>query len=788
MDQHKYLHRLLSLSLAAILSVGGLLPLGALAQDAPPPAPVPASITDDEGGPVVITGEVNYTDPFFTLGVASPMVILEDQAGFVDRNERFVMPEASQTIGQITSDFFESPFTYSLALPIEPQGTLRDVDNNGRADTGVMTFAVAYWTNTFGDPFLEVRDLYGGGWSTAYASTRVSEDWETRREVTGGKYLVYAPDDQQGFPSGFGSDAKLFTEDDPIVTLPQGYTIVDMDTDPFTYLRPAQAVVDLIEPAGSALADYSQESYADAFQSLVEKMRKEYAFTEAKGIDWDALLKKYLPRFEKADASGSASAYEAALREFSWEIPDGHINAGVPPGDDFQKIVGGGLGMGIRDVDSGATIVNFLTAGGPAADAGIQVGSEIVAIDGAPIDQYVEETTAWSGPFSTRHTDRLQKLRYATRFPVDTEVEVTYRNPGSNKDKTVTLTAVGEMESFGQSSFYSGATGFELPVEYHPIEGADYVYARITGFDDNSVLTVQLWERLILALNGQGVPGVVVDMRQNGGGAGFLADQMAAYFFEDELKLGNTGYYDKSLDEFKFDPRNEDQFYLPDSNLRYDGKVAVLVGPACASACEFFAYDMTLDDRAAIVGQYPTAGLGGSVNDVKMPEDLFFRMTVGRAVNDEGEIHIEGKGVAPTVQVPVTLETLTGGGDPVLDAAVAWLDGATQVATEDGGAIAVGESVDGQLTPGSRTQYTLDVSEGDKITISATDESGELDTVLRLYAEGELVYEQNESADGGPNAEIIDLDIPADLTLIVEVGSAGDALEGDYVLEVADAN
>jgi C-terminal processing protease CtpA/Prc len=787
MQNNRYLHRLLNLSLAAIVSVGVLLPMGALAQDATVPAP-PATIVDDEGGPVVITGAVNYTDPFFTMGVASPMVILEDQAGFVDRNERFIMPEASQTIGQITSDFFESPFTYSLALPIVPQGTLRDVDNNGAEDTGVMTFAIAYWTNTFGDPFLEVRDLYGGGWSTAYASTRVSEDWETRREVTGGKFLVYAPDDQQGFPSGFGDDGLLFTADDPIVTLPQGYTIVDMDTAPFTFSRPAEAVVDLIEPEGSALADYSQQSYAEAFTSLVEKMRKEYAFSEAKNIDWDALLARYLPRFERADANNSATEYEAALREFSWEIPDGHVNAGVPPGEEFQKIVSGGLGMGIRDVDTGETIVNYLTDGGPAAEAGIEPGAQIIALDGTPINQYVEETTAWSGPFSTAHNDRLQKLRYATRFPVGTDVEVTYQNPGSKSEETVTLTAVGEMESFSQSSFYSGSTGYELPVEYHPIDGTDYVYARITDFADNSVLTVQLWERMIQSLNSNGVPGVVVDMRQNGGGAGFLADQMAAYFFEDELKLGNTGFYDKSLDEFKFDPRNQDQFYLPDSSLRYDGKVAVLVGPACASACEFFSYDMTLDDRAAIVGQYPTAGLGGSVNDVKMPEDLFFRMTVGRAVNEDGEIHIEGQGVAPTVQVPVTLETLTSDGDPVLDAAVAWLDGATTVATEDGGAIAVGESVDGTLTPGSRTQYALDVNEGDKVNITATDENGELDTVLRLYIEGELVYEQDESADGGPNAEITDLDIPADLTLTVEVAGAGDVLEGAYILEVSDAN
>ncbi len=153
-------------------------------------------------------------------------------------------------------------------------------------------------------------------------------------------------------------------------------------------------------------------------------------------------------------------------------------------------------------------------------------------------------------------------------------------------------------------------------------------------------------------LNENGIPGLIIDMRQNGGGSGFLADQMAAYFFQEQLVLGSTGTYDEDLDDFYFDPRGEDRFYLPAEELRYDGPVAVIVGPNCASACEFFSYAMTLEDRAAIVGHYPTAGLGGSIDRLLMPEDEFFTFTQGRAVNAEGEIHIEGIGVQPTIRVP----------------------------------------------------------------------------------------------------------------------------------------
>jgi C-terminal processing protease CtpA/Prc len=126
--------------------------------------------------------------------------------------------------------------------------------------------------------------------------------------------------------------------------------------------------------------------------------------------------------------------------------------------------------------------------------------------------------------------------------------------------------------------------------------------------------------------------------------------------------------------EFYFDPRGEQRFYLPPPELRYDGNVAVLVGPNCASACEYFTYDMTLENRAAIVGQYPTAGLGGGQKIFVMPPDISLQFSVSRTVDSEGRIVIEGQGIAPTVRVPVTEETLFAESDPILDAAVDWLD------------------------------------------------------------------------------------------------------------------
>jgi hypothetical protein len=226
--------------------------------------------------------------------------------------------------------------------------------------------------------------------------------------------------------------------------------------------------------------------------------------------------------------------------------------------------------------------------------------------------------------------------------------------------------------------------------------------------------------------------------------------------------------------------------------------VAVLIGPNCNSACEFFAYDMTVQDRASVVGQYPTGGLGGSIDTVLMPEAEFFRYTAGRAVDMNGDIHIEGKGVPPTVKVPVTEETLFSDGDPVLDAAIDHLVSAGEEAAataaaeaaaiaenaQDGGELAIGDNVEGEFAPGQRVRYTLPVVTGDVVSIYLGDEAGELDTVLRLYdTDGNLLLESDE---GGGNASITDLEIPVDLTLVIEAATADDAGEGAYTLRVEE--
>ncbi|MGF1507553.1 MAG: S41 family peptidase [Anaerolineae bacterium] len=673
---------ILAVLTAAIIACGPLATAGgeptAVEQEPtgiPEPTSTPLVFTDAtstaQDGPVVINGSLSYSAPFFTDGVAQPVIILEDQTGFIDRDEDYIFPTSSQTLGQITSDFYTSPFTYTLALPIAPQGTLRDVDNDAEEETGVMVFAVAYWNNVWNDPYLERRDLYGGGWSGAYASTVVDEVNGEEGEIVGGKLVVYAPDDEQSFPSGFGEDEFLFTEDDPIMDLPAGWSVIDLDQDPFAIIRDAAVSIDLLEPEDAALEDYSDLGYLEAYEAMLELMSTEYSFTEYKNVDWEALDAEFRPRFEQADQRRSPREYALALRDLLWRIPDGHI--GFSFNDElisaFQEEAIASPGIVPVELADGRVLVEYVLPDSPAAGEGIQAGAELIAVNGQPIGEAASDVVPWFGPYSTEHNRRLGQIQFVLRFPPGARVELTYANPGESEE-TATLDTVLETDTL----FYTGddieLDGLELPLEYRLIND-NVAYVAIYSFFDNDLLTIELWERLMLELNANGINNLIIDMRSNGGGRGYLADQMAAYFFNEELPLGLGAYYDDDEGEFVVtEPEDAGTFFLPPEDLRYNGDIAVIVGPSCASACEFFSYNMTLQDRATIIGHYPTAGLGGGISEFEMPDDITVRFTISRGLDMDGNIHIEGIGVVPEVLVPLTEEAVFGDTDVLLQTAL----------------------------------------------------------------------------------------------------------------------
>jgi C-terminal processing protease CtpA/Prc len=623
-----------------------------------PPSPIqPGEANPDE--PIQIIGTIPFTSPFFINSIAEPYVLLEDEAGFVLRDREFEFPLASQTIGPVDL-IDDTTLSYTLSLPAVPAATLVDVDNDSQEDSGVMIFAVAYWSNTWGDPFLEERD--GTGWSNAYTSAFTDPNRDD--EIKGGTLIIWAPDDEQGFPSGFGSDELLFTEDDPITSVPAGYSIVDLNQEPFEIYKEARPEITLLE-GEVAVNDYSDISYEEAFDALFEKASREYPFTQEKNIDWDSLYSEYSARV--ADARNDTAFY-IAIRDFTYEIPDGHVGVTLDP-NVFYEERGGGIGLVLKELSDGRVLATQVLPGYPAAAEGIQVGAEIITWNGLPVGQAISAVQPYFGPYSTDHHRRVDQVSFLTRMPPGEQVTLTYQNPRSASPKEASMTSVVEYDSLFATIPYYNLDLLELPIQGQVLEDVGLGYIRVTTFSDDYNLLARTWERYIENLIDNEIPGVIIDIRTNGGGSGGLALDFAGYFFDEEIVLSINKYYNEITSEFE--PRDIPSRIEP-APLLYEGAIAVLVAPECASACEGFANALSQGGRSIVVGHYPTAGMFGEVGrgQYELPGDLSLQFPTGRPETPNGELYIENVGVVPDIVVPVTEESALGLEDTVLQEAI----------------------------------------------------------------------------------------------------------------------
>jgi C-terminal processing protease CtpA/Prc len=208
-----------------------------------------------------------------------------------------------------------------------------------------------------------------------------------------------------------------------------------------------------------------------------------------------------------------------------------------------------------------------------------------------------------------------------------------------------------------------------LPIQGEILEDSGIAYIKINSFSDDYNLTAQLWDQFIQKIIDNKVPGLILDVRTNGGGNPMLANDIAGYFFEKEIVL-SQGYYlsDKTG---QFEPEGLPEKVTPGPR-HYDGTVTILVSPDCVSACEGFAYAMSREGRATVIGNYPSAGAFGEVGrgQYDLPDKMSLQFPTGRPITPEGEILIEGQGVAPDITVPVTEDSAMGKVDSVLEKAV----------------------------------------------------------------------------------------------------------------------
>jgi C-terminal processing protease CtpA/Prc len=288
-------------------------------------------------------------------------------------------------------------------------------------------------------------------------------------------------------------------------------------------------------------------------------------------------------------------------------------------------------------------------------------------VDGVPVLQFLDETPLLLMSASTPHARRAVQAGTMLLGPVDSSVALTWRTADGSEQ---TATLVRELDASALLNALGSDVLFEDVITARMLDSG-IGYIRVTGFaSEISAADVWFGDEL-QALIDAGAQGIIIDMRDNGGGLLQLAMAMTGRFFPNYDRLFDL-YYADGTGGFAYRGYIEILVGEP----YYDGPVAVLVNEMTVSAPEFFAYAMQTDGRAIIVGHTPTSGAAGEVGDGQytLPGGLILQVPTGRSVDpDTGATLIEGTGVVPDLRVPVTSASLLSFEDEVLRAAEAAL-------------------------------------------------------------------------------------------------------------------
>lgn len=162
------------------------------------------------------------------------------------------------------------------------------------------------------------------------------------------------------------------------------------------------------------------------------------------------------------------------------------------------------------------------------------------------------------------------------------------------------------------------------------------------------------------------VKGLIIDVRNNGGGKIKNAETIASRFTDERKKVQYWQYKDGPGHDDFTDPIA--RYLEPGGDRQYQGPVIVLTNRSCYSATNFFAQIMkSLGDNILIMGD-STGGGGGLPVNRELPNGWIYRFSSTITTTVAGE-NIEF-GVAPDVRVDMKEEDLQEGRDTILEAAL----------------------------------------------------------------------------------------------------------------------
>lgn len=372
-------------------------------------------------------------------------------------------------------------------------------------------------------------------------------------------------------------------------------------------------------------------------------------FDRVPELDWNAVYLEYLGKVMAAETTRD---YYAVMLRLAPLLRDGHTNIWTPGelNREFYAV------PPVRTVlAEGRVLVKSVDEAGVAAS----VGDEITMIDGLPVHDYARQkvtplVSAGSPQDRDFQTYTVGLLRGSAADAVKLRLRAA---DGSERDATIARSA--DYQWPAEPVFRMLADGM--------------AYIRIDKFTDDSGLAA-FEAALPQILHARAL---VIDMRSNGGGNGEIGMKILTYLSRKPIPAassmvrGESAYLRETAGAMvSWTPMRNDGYVAPREQV-YEGPVALLTGPQTYSAGEDFAVSFRIMQRGQILGE-ATGGSTGQAINFKLPGGGGARVCAKRDAFPDGREFV-GVGVAPDIEVKLTVAALRSGADPVLDRAVAEL-------------------------------------------------------------------------------------------------------------------
>jgi carboxyl-terminal processing protease len=283
----------------------------------------------------------------------------------------------------------------------------------------------------------------------------------------------------------------------------------------------------------------------------------------------------------------------------------------------------GGIGAWIEQQGPGIFVLAIMHDR-PAAQAGVQDGDVLVAVDNTSI---TPETT-------------LQDVLTMVRGPIDTVVRISVHREGMDD---LLVFAITRQE-------------LEIPsVSWRLLEESPTIgYVKINLFSERTASELQEALDKLLA---QSAAQIILDLRDNGGGLLQTAIDVTSLFIKDGVVL----YEQKRDDQEKFYP-------VQPQDTIVDVPLIVLVNGGTASASEIVAGAIQDRGRGLLVGE-KTFGKGSVQFIYDLSDGSSLHVTAAHWLTPNRH-QIDGAGLLPDVEVVLKAEDREQGRDPQLEQAV----------------------------------------------------------------------------------------------------------------------